>query len=69
MSSLKSMAASQASDDLQSAHNEIIDIIQQIRNTYTEGEKMTQAIEERIDSAYFNLQKGRSWVKALSMEN
>ena len=66
MKDLKAMAASHAGERLQLSHNLLIDIVQQIRNKYTNGEKMPIEIEERIDEAFREMQNGRNWVRALA---
>lgn len=67
MRDLKAMAAGHAREKLQSSHNLLIDIVQQIRNEYTAGEHLSRRIESRIDEAFGGLQEGRDWVQALSL--
>jgi hypothetical protein len=65
MKDLKSMGAAEAQKLLRDAHEELIDVAQHCRNVYTGGERLNEEIEARFTHAFDNLQKGRSWVKAL----
>ena len=66
MQELIQMGARQARDSLQQANNELIDIVQGIRNEFTGGERMNEAIEKRLTDAFDELQSGRAWVQALT---
>jgi hypothetical protein len=66
MKNLRAMAASHAGGKLQNAHHALIDIMQAVRNEYTETERMTGVVEGRISAAFDELQEGRNWVAALA---
>ena len=68
MKDLRAKAAERAAWKIKCGHDLMIDIIQHIRNVYTDGESLDPAIEERWVNAHNDIMEGKDWLRALSDE-
>lgn len=68
MKDLKAKAAERAFWKIKCGHDLIIDIIQQIRNKYTDGGALDIEIEDRFLDANNDIMEGKDWLRALSDE-